>query len=519
MARKPRKPTVKQDLTTQTRGERVIAFIQRYCPIPEGKQVGKPFILEPFQKDFIKAVYDNPKGTSRAYLSIARKNGKTSLMAAILLAHIVGPEAVLNSQIVSGARSRDQAALVFDLACKMISQNPELQSRTRTVASSKIIIGLKMNVKFKALSAEAGTAHGASPVFALLDEVGQVKGPKDAFIEAIETAQGAYDAPLLMVISTQAATDGDLLSLWLDQAENDPSGRIVSHVYAAPDGCALDDWEAVKVANPGLGSIVSKQSLVDAMHRAKTMPSFVTSYRWLHLNQRISADSPFVSRDAWAACAANDEIVIPDGHPVWIGLDLSKIKDLTAKVIVANLDGKWVCKAQFYMPSAEIMQRAHEDKVPFDQWADMGWIKLCPGATVNYEFVAHDLVEDFDRYDVKGLAFDRWRINELKARLADLGMEIPDEVLKDFGQGFKSMAPALDLLEDDILNCKMLHEKNPVLTMCAANATVQVDAAGNRKLVKTNANRRIDGMVALAMARSIAGGNNLEHVDALAMIG
>jgi phage terminase large subunit-like protein len=65
----------------------------------------------------------------------------------------------------------------------------------------------------------------------------------------------------------------------------------------------------------------------------------------------------------------------------------------------------------------------------------------------------------------------------------------------------------------------MLHEKNPVLTMCAANATVQVDAAGNRKLVKTNANRRIDGMVALAMARSIAGGNNLEHVDALAMIG
>ena len=96
-----------------TRAERVIAFIQKYCRIPSGKAVGEPMRLLPFQVKFIREVYDNPAGTSRAYLSIARKNGKTATIAALVLAHLVGPEARRNSQIISGARSRDQAALVY----------------------------------------------------------------------------------------------------------------------------------------------------------------------------------------------------------------------------------------------------------------------------------------------------------------------------------------------------------------------------------------------------------------------
>jgi hypothetical protein len=77
----------------QTRGERVIAFVERYCIVPDGSLVGKPMRLLPFQKRFIVRVYDNPHGTRRAYLSIARKNGKTGLIAALVLAHLVGPEA------------------------------------------------------------------------------------------------------------------------------------------------------------------------------------------------------------------------------------------------------------------------------------------------------------------------------------------------------------------------------------------------------------------------------------------
>jgi phage terminase large subunit-like protein len=98
-------------------------------------------------------VFDNPHGTSRAYLSVARKNGKSALIAAILLAHLVGPEARQNSQIISGARSRDQASLVFKLAEKMVRLSPDLSKIVRIVPSQKMLVGLICNVEFKAISA------------------------------------------------------------------------------------------------------------------------------------------------------------------------------------------------------------------------------------------------------------------------------------------------------------------------------------------------------------------------------
>ena len=155
-----------------TRGERVIQFIETYCLTPEGQHIGKPMKLEPFQKRFITEIYDNPYKTHTAYLSIARKNGKTGLIAAILLAHLAGPEAVQNSQIVSGARSKDQAAVVFDLARKMVEMSPKLSQVVRVQPSGKRLIGLNRNVLYRALAAEGKTAHGLSPILAILDEVG-----------------------------------------------------------------------------------------------------------------------------------------------------------------------------------------------------------------------------------------------------------------------------------------------------------------------------------------------------------
>ena len=113
----------------------------------------------------------------------------------------------------------------------MVRLSPELNKIVRIVPSQKVLLGLLCNVEYKAISAEAGTAHGLSPVLAVLDEVGQVRGSHDPFIEAIETAQGAHDDPLLIAISTQAATDGDLFSIWLDDAANAKDPRIVSHLY------------------------------------------------------------------------------------------------------------------------------------------------------------------------------------------------------------------------------------------------------------------------------------------------
>ena len=118
---------------SMTRGQKICAFIEHYCLIPEGAQVGQPIKLMKFQRKFILDVFDNPHGTSRAYLSVARKNGKSALIAAILLAHLVGPEARQNSQIISGARSRDQASLVFKLAEKTVRPSLELSKIVRIV--------------------------------------------------------------------------------------------------------------------------------------------------------------------------------------------------------------------------------------------------------------------------------------------------------------------------------------------------------------------------------------------------
>lgn len=172
-----------------SRAGRVIRFIETFCIVPEGAKVGTLIVLSSFQKKFIKAIYDNKHGTTKAYLSIARKNGKTALIAALVLAHLVGPEAKQNTQIVSGAMSREQASIVFKLASKMVQQNPALAEIVRIVDSRKELFGLPMGTEYKALAAEGKTAHGLSPVLAILDEVGQVRGPKSDFIDAITTAQ------------------------------------------------------------------------------------------------------------------------------------------------------------------------------------------------------------------------------------------------------------------------------------------------------------------------------------------
>ena len=489
-----------------TRGERVCAFIERFCIVPEGKSVGQSIKLMSFQRDFILAIYDNPQGTSRAYLSVARKNGKSALIAGILLAHIVGPEARQNSQIISGARSRDQASLVFKLAEKMVRLSPKLSSLVKIIPSQKSLIGLALNVEYKAISAEAGTAHGLSPVLAILDEVGQVRGQQDAFIEAIETAQGAHDDPLLIAISTQAATDGDLFSIWLDDAKNAKDKRIVSHVYTAPENCEVMDREAWKAANPAMGVFRSLTDIEDFAKQAARLPAKENSFRWLYLNQRIEASSPFLNRSEWEA--NNDEPEIEPGDICYAGLDLSASRDLTAFVLVFPKGDGFHVVPQFFLPSDGIRDKAKLDKVPYDTWADQGFLTLIDGPVIIPAVVAQAVADAAETYNIQNLAYDRWRINDFKRELESIGANIP---MAPFGQGFKDMAPAIDKLERLVAERKLRHGGHPIMNMCAAGAVAERDPAGNRKLNKAKSSSRIDGMVALAMALGVT---SVEEVQA-----
>src|SRR5262249_54897602 len=156
--------------------------------------------------------------TRRAILSFGRKNGKTSLAACLLLCHLVGPEHVLNSQLYSAAQSREQAAIIYALAAKIVRMSPALVDVVTIRDTAKELLCEEFGTKYRALSAEASTAYGLSPVFIVHDELGRVQGPQSELYEALETATAAHDAPLSIIISTQAPNDSDLLSILIDDA-------------------------------------------------------------------------------------------------------------------------------------------------------------------------------------------------------------------------------------------------------------------------------------------------------------
>jgi phage terminase large subunit-like protein len=498
-----------------TRADRNIAWIEARCRVPEGMHAGKPLKLRPWQRDVIRTIYDNPHGTRMAIISFARKNGKTALAACLLLLHLCGPEALPNTQLVSAAQSRDQAALLFKLASRMIRLNPDLNAAITIRDHAKQLEFEGRGTEYRALSSDAGTAYGLSPVFAVHDELGQVKGPSSELYEAVETAMGAHDTPLSIVISTQAPTDADLLSVLIDDAASGVDPSTTLSLYTAPRWAFAHglktkvdpfDVETIRAANPALGDFRNEKDALDNAEKARRMPAREPSYRNLILNQRVQMRSPFVSETVW-----NDNGAAPvpsrwNGMRIWAGLDLSSTTDLSALVIIAENMGAWQVYPTFWLPEDGLEDKALTDKVPYTVWAEQGYLKTTPGKTIDYEWVAVQVADLFENAEVEGIAFDRWNWKHFKPWLIKAGLEDWQlDKFKEFGQGFQSMSPALRTFESDLLNSRFRHGNHPVLTMCAANAVVTTDPSENRKLDKGKSNGRIDGMVALTMARGIAG--------------
>lgn len=477
-----------------TRGERNCQWIEGHCAVPEGALVGQQVRLRDWQREIIKGIYDSP--TRRAIISFGRKNGKTALSACLLLLHLVGPEAKSNSQLYSAAQSREQAAILFSLAAKMVRMNPDLSQYVTVRDTAKELFCPELGTKYRALSAEASTAYGLSPIFVVHDELGQVRGPRSELYEALETASAAQETPLSIVISTQAPTDADLLSELIDDAKtnSDPENKL--WLYTCPDDADPFTDGSIIAANPAFGDFQNPKEVRKQAETAKRMPSAENAYRNLILNQRVNMVNPFISRAVWESNSAEPDWSAFDGD-VFVGLDLSARHDLTAAVAVAHKNAKWHVWPFFFAPQQGVVERSHRDRVPYDVWAGNGQLTLTPGSTVDYAFIAEWLVEFCDEHGVISVRFDRWRIDVLKAELARLGAELP---LEEFGQGYRSMTPALDALEAELAEGNVCHGGHPVLNVCANNAVAVQDPAGNRKLDKAKATGRIDGMVALAMA-------------------
>jgi len=490
------------------RVKRIINFIE-CLTCPSGVGEGKSFKLLPFQRRFIRDVYGphvlSLRQVRRAILSLGRKNGKSTFLAALVLVHLCGPEAIPNGEIYTAANERDQAALIFKIAVQIVRASPILQLEVRIIESTHRIVHYKSGSFYRALSAEAGTKYGLNPTLVIYDELAQAK--TRALYDALDTSMGARAEPLFIIISTQSADPEHLLSQLIDDGIKSLDPTIVAHLYETPDDADIYDPKSWKASNPALGKFRSWGDLRALADKAKRMPILEAAFRNLYLNQRVDAQGAFIPRPEWIACRGTEGLI--PGEKIFLGLDLSATTDLCALAAVSVDAGDRV-DAWFWKPKGCLDEHERRDRVPYKTWVDQGYIEAPEGRSIDYSFVAKAIGELCTEYEVVGMAYDRWRIENLLREFSIIDVEayveekdaVRTEALRlvPWGQGFRDMAPALDAFEHSVLSRAFQHPGNPVLTWCISNAIAVSDAAGGRKLDKTKSRFRIDGAVAVAMA-------------------
>ena len=307
-----------------------------------------------------------------------------------------------------------------------------------------------------------------------------------------------------------------MLSIKIDDALAGEDPRTKIFLYTASEDLDPFSDEAIRAANPAFDTFMSQDEVRRTAAEAKRMPSQESSYRNLILNQRIARESPFVSATVWKENGMPPREDDFRGDVV-MALDLSTRLDLTALTYTGlGADGCRSLRSLFFLPKEGIRDRSKQDRVPYDVWAKQGHLKLCPGKSVSYKMLAQTVIDICKLYNVVSIKFDRWKINELKIELENLGYD--DLPLEEHGQGYKDMSPALEFFEGELVNSRIRHGNNPILTWNAANSVVDEDPAGNRKLNKKKATGRIDGMVSAAMCIGGSAVLELEEEPGIMMI-
>lgn len=428
------------------------------------------------------------------------------MIAALVLAHLIGPEAIQNGEIYSAANEREQAAQVFKVARQIVEADEELRQLVRVVPSTKSLACYANGSFYRAISADAGTKHGLNPSLVIYDELAQARSRE--LYDVLDTAMGARLEPLFITISTQSNDPEHVLSKLIDDGLGAKDPRIVCHLYAVPDEVEdVFDEKVWKLANPALGDFLQLEDMRAEAAKAQRMSAEEPRFRNLRLNQRVAPVSSLISRVEWFACAGEPEF--KDGEEVYLTLDMSTVVDLTALCMGSAADPTRV-QPFFWKPADLLEEHSNRDfgsgNHRYIEWHKAGHLLTSPGRSIDPQVVALKIAELCQRYKVLGLAYDRWRIDDLLRELDRTGLQAFKEGEKGdglrlipWGQGFRDMAPAIDALELAVIERKLIHPSNPVLNWNVANAVATMDPAGNRKIDKNKARFRIDGAVTLAM--------------------
>jgi len=493
---------------------RAVFFIE-HLKHTKGEWAGKNFKLMPWEREIVEKLFGtlNPDGTRQyrtCYIELPRKNGKSTLAAAIAL-YLLFADEEMGAEIYSAANDHDQAGLVFKDAADMAKLSPALiPKRGKVISSVKRIINYETNGFYRAISAEAYSKFGYDSHGVIYDELHAA--PNRELWDVLTTSFGARRQPLLLCITTAGYDRNSICWEQHDYACKVRDGIIddptfLPIIYAAPDDADWMDEDVWFDCNPALGVFRSLDEMRTLCKKAQETPALEMTFRRLYLNQWTSSVERWMPMDKWDACGGEFDLYELRGQPCYAGLDLAATTDLAALSLVFPRDGGYDVLMRFWIPGDTAKDKERRDRVDYSLWSRQDFIKLTEGNVIDYDYIKQELLDLLDEgYNIRELAFDRWGATKLVQDLVnserfteDLTKEPNKIPIIPFGQGYKSMSPPTKELMNIVLAGKLRHGGNPVLRWNADNMVVTQDPAGNLKPDKAKATQKIDGMVALIM--------------------
>ena len=499
------------------RAGRVIDFIETLT-LWEGERAGQPFDLEPYQQYIVRRIYGPVDDWGKPLIKTAaiwlpRGNTKTTLGAGLSLAHFMGPEAESGGQVAFAAADRENAGIAFRHAHMFVEGDEVYKNIVDKAPSRKELRYPAARSILRALSSEAYSKHGMNVTFFLADEI-------HAWPEV--TARPLWDAvtdsmikrrhALTIIISTSGEGEAGLAREWWDYSHAVAEGRIADLSFcpiicAAPRDADWRDEQVWRDCNPGIeAGILNIDVIRQRAARAQHSIADQTSFKRYYLNMwQEGASEPWIDIGYWdrAPKGLSDDAF--RDMPVYVGVDLSAVHDLTAVAVMGmdeSEDGDriWDLRGHFWLPREQLLEKSDLDRANYLAWAEEGWMTLTSGDVVDYKAIEKYLEELWEDHWVEEVGIDPWNATGIMTRMADKGIE-----MTMVGQSIQSISAAVKELTRAVVAGHLRHDDNPVMRYCFSNAVAITDPNENMKLAKhLNKRRRIDGAVAAAIAVKMA---------------
>lgn len=470
----------------------------------DGKFNGQSFVLHESQEFIIGSIYGwkMPNGTRRyryAYIEIPRKNGKTTLLSGVGIQELmIEPGA----QVYSVATKEDQAKISWKAGQQMIRRSKALKRKLKL--HMKATFFEERAGVWRPLGRDSNTLDGLNPSCALFDELHA--WPDRQLWDVIDDGLGAREQPLILQITTAGYNKNGIcyeqrkhVCSILEGGDGYVDDRYFGIIFTVDDPQKWGDRGEWAKANPMLGVCKYEDYMEDQYRQAKQQVGKENAFRNKQLNIWTEAETRWLQMDKWDAGGKPtflEETL--EGRPCYGGLDLARVSDLSALVLVFPPKSpgekiKVICR--FWCPQENIRERSRRDRVPYALWARKEFITPTPGNTTDFGFLGKDIVELAGRFDIREIAYDRTFSGELVGTLQAEGL-----TMVEFGQGFMSMGSPTAELERLVVSKGIEHNAHPILRWCAANAVVSRDPTDAIKPDKKKSQERIDGIVALIMA-------------------